>query len=258
MDSKKPSNSRTEIQIFSESLNKSEADYVALRDKLSEHGGLLDKYRKTAEAANAEANATGDEWRAALRASGGDVLKPVREIKRREIAARETAEEFASLVSELEPIFNDLKTAVSQARALYITDFYRVDRLRINAQLEATAQAVFSTEQGQEMLSLLTYNAAQVKADCSKDILIQELARAAPQSLGMSVDDMESEATRSRVQGFVYDFFQGFAVAADNAGTFAFQGQPLPVTHYEERYSKPSVFAAKDAIYRLKSSGVLS
>ncbi len=257
MKTAKTTGTRTAENVFSESLKKAESAYVALLEPLSERGRLLDKYRKTAEAAKAEATTTSEEWRAALRASGGDIVKPVREIKQREIAARETAEEFDVLVSELEPIFRDLQTTTAQARELYLTAFYREDRSKLNAKLDALAQEVFSTEQGKQMLNLLAYQTRQVETDCRNDTWIQEIVRAAPQSVGIPVDEMESELTRTRAQNFIYDFIKRHWSSLGNTDDVAFCSTPLPPSPYELTNVTASPFAAREAVARLKSSGVI-
>lgn len=258
MTPSKTTTTLTEEQVFLKALKKDESYYRELRDKLLESGTLLDKHRKTAKAAQTEAATVANEWKGALRASGGDISKSVRDLKRKEIAARETAEEFAALVAEMEPDFHDLQTVVCQARSNYLYTFERVDRINISTRLEKTAEAVFSTDSGQELLTLLLHQAAQVEADCATDPLVQEGAAVAPQASGISVDEFEKEATTRRVHQFVYQFIERHGNQVGGINGDHFQGEPIPAGPYELSEKESNSRKAALATARLKSTGALS
>jgi hypothetical protein len=257
MDNSESTTTRTEKQVFSDNLKKDEAHYLELRDKLVETGRRLEKHQKTAMASQNEATDAGAKWRESLRSSGGDITKNIQELKRSEVAARETAQEFATLVAEIEPIFEDLQVLTCRARAAYITSFERADRFRLNCRAEDLAGAVFATEQGQELAALLMHLADQVKSDAENDPAIQELFRAAPQGSGISVDEAENEFIRVRAQGLVYRLIERHGRKALGQALPVFKAQPIPPGPFELDQRKASTIAASQAAVRLKAAGFI-
>ena len=239
-------------------LEKNERYYLDLREKLQKYGHLLGKYRKTMKAAETEAAMTNEEWKAALRASEGDISKTVRDLKSREIAARETAEEFATLVAETEPEFKDLQAVTCMARRNYINAFDQAERAKNLARLEETAKAVFSTEQGQELLALFSHHTKQIKADCATDSTIQMMAQVAPQSASMSVAEAENDIITRRVQGFVFDLIHRHSKTLGDFTNFAIINLSIAAGAYELGHTQAQIITASKAASRLKAAGIIA
>ncbi|MDO8907325.1 MAG: hypothetical protein Q7W55_02370 [Pseudohongiella sp.] len=243
--------------VVANSLEASESYYLEIRAKLSQTGDLIAKYRKTCEASKEESILAANEWKNALVSSGGEVSKDIRELKRRELIARETEQEFRVLIDELQPNFSDLQILTCQLRASYVANFNRVESIRIKETLDAAAESVFSTDEGKEFAALLLHVVNKEKSILSTDILVQELASVAP-SVGISVDEAESEMTTRRVQNFVYQFIERHCRAAYNSSVFGEQRLPIPRLPFELHPKQSSAFAASGAASRLKALGVIA
>jgi len=251
---------KTELDVLTRSLEKAELYYLDIREKLVEHGRLLDKHRKTAEAATAEATDAGEDWKAALRSSGGDISKSVRELKRQEIAARETAEEFTALVKEVEPDFNDLQAVTCQARSAYVKAHYRVEREKTKNRLNEAAKALFSTDEGKEFLDMFLFQAAVISVAAESDQRLEEMvASGAATQLGITIDDLEKDVVDQRTHKFAYEFMWRMAVEnwGETDGNYGFDS-PIPLGPYETSSTEASPYKSSHAAARLKKSGTLA
>jgi len=241
---------------YIKSAETSQTRYTEMRDKLVATGRLLDKHHKTAKAAREEEEAAKAQRKAELRASGGEPSKSYRELKRNEVAARETAEEFSEMAAELKGEFQDMQTLTASLRGAYLTAFDRMARLQDQQRLEEVAGAVFSTEDGREFLSLLLHLAEQCKADTEGDDAVQELVRAAPQAAGITVDEAEKEIVDRRVRSFVYSFMQQQALRSGSS-KYQRDSQPIPAGPYELDHTQVSPMAKGLAVKRLRELGFL-
>lgn len=112
-----PQNIVAQIQKFEES----KATYLQHQERLGLLAKRLEKHRKAADAAQAESIQLGNQWREEFRHSDGELTKEIRNMKAREIEARELAEEYKNLVTELTPEYELCLLDTYQARNSHLS-----------------------------------------------------------------------------------------------------------------------------------------
>jgi hypothetical protein len=233
------------------------AYYLELRGKLEQSGKLLDKHKKTIEASRNEAEARNRDWKSAIRESGGNMTTAVREMKRQELAARETADEFSSLTNQLEPQFSDMRALVCSARHTYLLALDRAEEQLIDEKLECSAANILNTDAGQELLELLMFRVSYIELKLRSDEGENLKARAAPAAMGVDVDEFLNDKVIRKVQGFVYSFLEkhrniSAAERFDDLGI-----EVIPIGEYELNETNASTVAAGQAAKRLKVAGLI-
>ncbi|HBO7074793.1 hypothetical protein ACSLV1_07720 [Pseudomonas aeruginosa] len=109
-----------EIQSALQAHESAKADYLNMRERLVSLARRIEKHRKTADAALAEASSAGGIWRSQFRKTDGELTKEIRDHKRKEVDARELAEEYRNLAGELRPQFEICQLDTYQVRESYL------------------------------------------------------------------------------------------------------------------------------------------
>lgn len=129
--------------------------YLEVRDRLVSLANRIEKHRKTASAASEESTLAGSAWRRQFRQSDGVLSKEIRDLKRKELDARELAEEYISLASELQPEFElcqldtaDARKRCDDAREAAKTDF-------VNHSIQQAGAELFTMPNAQHLIDAL-------------------------------------------------------------------------------------------------------
>lgn len=231
------------------------AYYLGLREKLEHSGKLMDKHKKTIEASRNEAEEINRDWKDAIRKSEGNMTTAIRELKRQELAAKETAEEFSSLVNELEPQFLDMRALVCSARHAYLLALNSAEEKLVDDQLAASAAKLLNTDAGQEFLGLLMFRVSDIELKVRSDEGTNLRARAAPAAMGVDVDEFIGNQVSLKTKEFAYSLLEkhyAYSAEIPNMGI-----DVIPAGKYELDETKANAIAAGRAARRLKDAGLI-
>lgn len=94
--------------------------YLEKREQLASLSERLEKHKKTAQAAWADAETAKEEWRAQLRAKSGEIDKALRKVRLDEVSARELAMEYDLIIQELSIAYEVCRLDLCDLRINYI------------------------------------------------------------------------------------------------------------------------------------------
>lgn len=138
-----------------EEYAQTKTSYLELRDRLVSLANRIEKHRKTASAASEESTLAGSAWRRQFRESDGVLSKEIRDLKRKELDARELAEEYTNLASELQPEFDLCQLDTAAAREACGTARNEAKRLYADHSLEQSAEALFALPEALRLIDNL-------------------------------------------------------------------------------------------------------
>ncbi|MCY1284450.1 hypothetical protein D9M68_310520 [compost metagenome] len=218
-----------EIQAALQNHSEAKADYLSMRERLSNLAKRIDKHRKTAAAANEQSTQAGTTWRTQFRIHDGELTKEIRDLKRQELDARELAEEYTSLANELQPEFGLCQLNTDSACDAYRNARESAQRVYGDHCLVSSAAALFALPEAQLFIAALER---------------QGLIKPTPDdgtanSRRMSVDAIEEAhaADNKRLQRLgqaVQSYIRSAKVEADNEPADAIWQALLPVVRLAE------------------------
>lgn len=138
-----------------EKYAQAKTSYLEVRDRLVSLANRIEKHRKTASAASEESTLAGSAWRRQFRESDGVLSKDIRDLKRKELDARELAEEYTNLASELQPQFDLCQLDTAAAREACGNARNEAKRLYADHSLEQSAEALFKLPEAQRLIDTL-------------------------------------------------------------------------------------------------------
>jgi hypothetical protein len=160
-----PKNIQEAIQLHDEC----KAKYMEMRTRLASLYQRLDKHRKTAAAAEHEAQTARDTWRERFHANDGEITKEIRDLRRQEGDARELAKEYALLADELVPQAGLFQIEVYDAQVGYARSRDDAHDLYAYHSLKNAAQTLLALPQARPVLAAMVSSKQAIARDVTVD-----------------------------------------------------------------------------------------
>lgn len=130
-------------------------DYLVRKERLITLSQRLEKYRKTADAARADAETAGKAWRERLRANDGEIDKELLRLKKQVGDSQELADEYQAMVTEVQAEYELSQLEAHDLRSRYLSARGEAATAYGTRRREETAAALFATPEGQAFFSEL-------------------------------------------------------------------------------------------------------